>query len=129
MIARKSRITARGVLASLTAILWAFTAAFDVVNLWDAIATPSPLVPARSELAVCGSLVLWRLVWHFLSTANYLPFVLLIIVPALQPSSRTRIPCVFALCTWVPLGLVLLSASRACEAAAPHAWEGATIRA
>ncbi|KAI0065575.1 hypothetical protein BV25DRAFT_1822031 [Artomyces pyxidatus] len=41
---------------------------------------------------------------------------------SLAPSPRIRSLCAFAIYSWVPLGIVLLSASRTCEAAAPHAW-------
>ncbi|KAI0065573.1 hypothetical protein BV25DRAFT_1822024 [Artomyces pyxidatus] len=119
-----SRLTSRRVLAATAAILTLLDVYVVVVLVNSALTTPSAVDSTRSELAVCGPLVLWRVVLHLISSASYLPYYLTIFVPAFGPSRRTFVLSWIALYAWVPLGLVILSAWRTCEADAPTAWDG-----
>ncbi|KAI0065570.1 hypothetical protein BV25DRAFT_1822017 [Artomyces pyxidatus] len=116
----------RVIFALLASTLVLLTAALDATIVYDAVVTPSALDPARSELAVCGPIVFWRILWNTLWAANFLPPFLSGASAHPQVYSRTRVLAAIAICAWLPLGIVLLAAVRTpCATAAPHMWDGA----
>ncbi|KAI0065566.1 hypothetical protein BV25DRAFT_1706644 [Artomyces pyxidatus] len=123
-------VTPRKVIFALSAASFVCLTTVNVALItYEAVVTPSATDPASSEFAVCGPIVIWRVLWKIAWAAFLVPFLLSAMVPHDAGSerwTRARAYAALAAYAWPLLGLVLLAAARThCADASPHMWAAA----